>query len=280
MNSTDALILRSNQMFTQLDQNAAAVLAGLWARLPDHSNRGRDQFIREFVPVLLATQGAVASLTDAYLAAVVSEMASKVILPVGVPAEIATGAGVRNGVPPEIEYQRPFETVWYELSKGKDQPAAVAAGLNRAKAMVMTDVQLARTNAARHVLSRIGPKTGIAGYRRVLTSLRACELCQIASTQRYHISDLMPIHNRCTCGIAPIHAGEDPGQVIDQGLMHPEAESVGENAKGVPVFEHNFVTFPGLTVHQHGEIGPVLTVKGQEFRGPSDIPPTAETAAS
>jgi hypothetical protein len=175
---------------------------------------------------------------------------------------MASGAALRNGVPPEIEYVRPFKEIWYQLSQDKDFAEAVGIGETRAMAMINTDLQLARTHSARYALGESGPSVGVVGYRRVPSSDSACSLCQIAATQRYHIQDLMPIHANCHCGIEPIEGTRKIGQKIDLKFADP-----------VPP------DFPGLTVHENGEIGPVLTVKGQAFRGPSDIPSAAETAA-
>ncbi len=58
----------------------------------------------------------------------------------------------------------------------------------------------------------------IVGYRRVANP-DACDLCLIASTQRYHVAELMPIHARDRCGIDVITGDRDPGLVVDRELL-------------------------------------------------------------
>jgi hypothetical protein len=110
-------------------------------------------------------------------------------------------------------------------------------------------------------------------YRRVLTG-RSCMFCATASTQRYRGSDLMPLHGRCDCAVAPIFGDEDPGQVINhQVLSKLKAKGPGYwkergfvDANGDPIE-------PGregpVAVRQHGELGPTLVDRHDHFDGPS-----------
>lgn len=263
------LTARADAAIAAVRRKTIAHSRSLWAGLPDYSDDGLAVWLSTIVPLMSASQQTIASLTDIYLASVLSEMTGQSVDPVSIPAEMASGAVLRNGVPPEIEYERPFKEIWYQLSQDKDFAEAVQLGEVRAQAMISTDLQLARTHASRYALSNAGPEVGIVGYRRVLTSGSACSLCQIAATQRYHIADLMPIHNNCNCGIEPITGSRSIGQKIDAKWVDAEPSE----ASAIPP------DFSGLSVRHNGEIGPVLTVTGQSFRGPSDIPPTAETAA-
>jgi hypothetical protein len=116
--------------------------------------------------------------------------------------------------------------------------------------MGSTDIQLARTHASRSVLAR---KQRVVGYRRVLSGSPSCDLCAEASTQRYSKEDLLPIHPGCSCDVEPIYGSSDPGTIADD-------QAIPDNAGQV-----------SGTVQQHGEIGPVLAVKGQAFTGPDDL---------
>jgi hypothetical protein len=123
------------------------------------------------------------------------------VLPSGLPDEGAlVGAGPRNGTPPEVVYRRPFVEVWSALADGVPWQDAVDRGLERAVSSAATDVQLSMRETARAVG---GYEPGIYGFQRVPDG-DACELCLIASTQRYHVEDLMPIHNLCGCGVEPL----------------------------------------------------------------------------
>lgn len=271
---TSALAVRASAAVAAVRQRTLLAASSAWSSLPDYSDAGLALWLPQIVPLVTASQQVISTLTDIYIAEALSELSREAVSPVGIPAEMGSGAVLRNGVPPEIEYERPFKEIWYQLSQDKEFSQAVSLGEQRAMTMISTDLQLARTHSSRYALSQSGPKVGVVGYRRVLTSGRACALCQIASTQRYHLAELMPIHNNCTCGVAPITAERDPGQVIDSAFVHPDAEASDTSGKFSPYYG-----FPGVAVHEHGEIGPVLTVKGQSFRGPSDIPSAAETAA-
>lgn len=268
--SAALLARRANAAVAAVRQRTTDQAQQLWSGLPDYSDEGLAIWLDQIVPLVTASQQTISLLTDLYISAVLSDMTGQTINPAGIPPEMGSGAALRNGVPPEVEYERPFKEIWYQLTQDKDFTNAVSIGEQRAFSMISTDLQLARTHAARYALEKSAPEAGVVGYRRVLTSDRACELCQIAATQRYRVSELMPIHANCTCGVAPITGSKDPGQKIDAAFA--EGDSVGTNRNGSP-------TFPGIEVRHHGEIGPVLTVRGQAFRGPKDIPSAAETAA-
>jgi hypothetical protein len=271
---TRALAIRANAAVAATRARTLRAAKAAWTSVPDYSDDGLAAWLDSIIPLLMAGQQTIATLTDIYIAAELSELSQEVVQAVGIPAEMASGAALRNGVPPEVEYERPFREIWYQLSQDKDFADAVRLGEQRAMTMISTDLQLARTHSARYALSQSGPGLGVVGYRRVLGSGHSCELCQIASTQRYHIADLMPIHANCSCGVAPILGDKDPGQRIDSAYLSEDATASDTSGKFAPYFGTHI-----LEVRQHGELGPVLTVRDQAFRGPSDIPSAAETAA-
>lgn len=240
----------------------------MWSSLPDHSDEGLSVFLDRFTPVLAGAQSTIASLTAAYLTELVNQQyGSRLSAPTFDPSAV-TGAALRNGVTPDVEYRRPFETVWYGLSQGKEPATAQADGLLRAQSMLSADLQLSRTHAARGALQELSQQAHIVGYARVLGGGHSCDLCVIASSQRYHIEDLMPIHNRCSCSVEPIFT-DAPIDSIGQRLNSGDEDSSS-----------------ALEIRQHGELGPVLTFRDQHFRGPEDVardssdePSGAETAA-
>ncbi|MGV9364517.1 hypothetical protein [Amycolatopsis sp. NPDC003731] len=179
------------------------------------------------------------------------------------PAEV-TGTALR-GVDPREVYRRPGVQVWTSLSEGRTFDEAVKDGLRRAVSVAMTDLQLAKTHTARKVFEN---DDRVVGHRRTLTGSEDCAICRVAATQRYHREDLQPIHPGCDCGVAPIYGDSDPGQVIDRkGLedVHDAvAERFGESAADARAIDYRKL----ILVENHGEIGPVLTVKGQHFDGP------------
>lgn len=227
---------------------------GTWGGLEQLRDDDVKRFVSRIIPVVAGGQRQVASLTDAYLAAIQRNVTGTRSRPLGVPTKLITTEAMR-GVPAEIVYRRPAVTVYTALSNGVPFDQAMHSGLDRALAISATDLQLARTHTMRYIGSQ---NDRIVGYRRVPGGGNVCALCEEASTQRYHVEDLMPIHNGCSCGVEPIFGTEDPGQVIDQDLLD-EIRSRGEDAGAT------------VAVHDHGELGPVLTVTGQTFTGPDDL---------
>ena len=153
--------------------------------------------------------------------------------PTSLVTSAVTGTATR-GVDPVEVYRRPGVTVWTALSRGATYMDAVNQGLTRATTLALTDLQLARTKTVQQV--------GVTRFKRTLSGLENCELCSLASQNTYYRGDLMPIHAGCDCGIAPVT------------FLSP-TEALPE----------------GLAVHEHGELGPVLTREGDHFTGPDDV---------
>jgi hypothetical protein len=215
------------------------------------------RFLNQVVPVVKAGQRQVSALTDAYLSRVLTEALGAPIAPRG-----PIDTSMLRGVPDDTVYTRPFVTVRTELAAGKPYAQAVKAGAARAMDIVATDMQLAKTHTARSIL---GQTSGVVGYERVLTGAQSCALCYVASTQRYHVEDLLPIHPGCDCGVAPI---VDTGQQIiypDRlAATHQAVEDrLGSQDPGARAPDYR----KQIVVHEHGEIGPVLAVRGQHFAG-------------
>lgn len=226
----------------------------IWTDLGDYRDADIDRFVSTVVPVVAGGQRQVAALTDAYLASVGTVILGKSVRPVGIPANVINYEALR-GVPAAKVYARPGNVVWTALAGGVNLDEAVQRGLGRAMSITATDLQLARTHATRYAMAN---NDRIVGFRRVPSGGNVCELCSTASTQRYHRDDLLPIHPGCSCGVEPIYGTEDPGQVIDPGTSDTGEPNTVDNPSDV-------------VVHDHGELGPVLAVKGQAFRGPDDL---------
>lgn len=227
----------------------------LWGSLDGWRDADIERFAAAVVPIVLGGQRQVASLTDAYLAQLATLALGERVRPVGIPAAVATGA---RGVDARTVYTRPGLTVWNELSQGRPLEQAVKIAHDRAVVLAGTDLQLAKTHSAQFVIDR---NDRVTGYERVPDG-NACELCLLASTQRYHSGDLMPIHDRCSCDVNPIFDTEDR-HVIDPDLL--------DRLNAGDLEEARALVADRLAVHEHGELGPVLAVKGQAFTGPDDF---------
>lgn len=238
-----------------------------WKGLDSWRESDIERFARQVTPVVTGGQRQMAAMTDGYLAQMTGTR------PLGVPPATVTDAAMR-GVPAMDVYKRMGPTVWRSLASGAPLAAAVASGLSRALSTADTDLQLAKTHSSKYVLQR---SDTITSYMRVPEG-DACDFCLLASTQRYHSDDLMPLHNRCECDVDPFQdSGPDGrgGQVIDDELRASLKD------KGVVVYrgEGKSADFYGevegrpvaVAVEQHGELGPVLTRQGDHFTSAGDL---------
>lgn len=217
-----------------------------WGGLSSYRDADIERFVRAVVPVVTGGQLRTAQLTDAYLANVEAAALGGTPKPVGVKPATVTDQAMR-GVTADEVYTRPGKVVWTALGKGVPIDVAARYGLTRAVSLVSSDMQLAKTHTSKNLFER---NDKVVGYRRVLSGGDSCALCMIASTQRYHAGELMPIHPGCSCDVEPIYGHKDPGRVIDPDRPEGDIQVV---------------------VHEHGEMGPLLAVQGQAFTGPGDI---------
>lgn len=238
--------------------------ARLWGSLGSWRDTDIDRFVELVVPRVRAGEIQVAQLTDAYLAAVLESS------PVG----LVDMGGLRGGVSPDEVYRRPAVTLYDSLSRGVPFEEAQRQATRRLTNLVATDLQLAMTHQARAAMSEAG---GPRMFQRTLTGSENCALCAIASTQRYWVEDLLPIHPGCDCGVAPWF-GPDRWVIREDELEEVHRlveESFGfsdRSARWLPGAEGDRSAYLDLTVvRQHGEYGPTLTWKADKFTGPTDF---------
>lgn len=229
----------------------------LWGSMGSWRDADVERFVATITPRILAGQRTIAQLTDGYLSGVTG----------------ARGVGVvdltrlRGGASAADVYARPAVTMRTDLADGKPFPDALAASTRRLANLVATDLQLAMTHQAR----AFGRARGVEAWARTLTGSENCALCLIASTQRYHRGDLMPIHPGCDCGIRSLGVGEHPEQAIDPDLLEATHQQVAEMA-GISDRGGRAVDYRTLiATREHGEIGPVLTWRRQSFTSEADL---------
>lgn len=265
----DALIRAEQSQRMLIRERLVDYTTATWNSLGSWRDADIQRFVDRILPRVLAGQKSVAGLTDAYLARVLGSS------PVGT---IDTSA--LRGVDPSEVYQRPAVAMRTALSQGKSFTDALAAGAARLASLVVTDLQLANTHQASEVLG----SSGAAGFRRTLTGNEDCALCVIASTQRYHRGNLLPMHPGCDCGVAPLKGGEPVPQVIDSALLNAThqqvAEFTGTSDAGARDLGNGKKTSSGKSVsdytdliitREHGELGPVLAWRGQTFTSAADL---------
>lgn len=259
-----ALDARYASVSVALRQRLIEVVLQAFASRGDYRGADADAFVEQILPVVLGAQQQMGALTDAYLSSMVGDMfgGASAALGVQIPQSI-------RGVPPQEVYRRPFVTIWTALSQGKSMTEAVRQGQTRLESITGTDLQLVRTEATRQVL---GGDSRVQFYRRVLRGSYNCAMCVIASTQRYRKEKLMPIHPGCDCGTRPLPAGQDTGQVIDPDLLEAAHEAVakgtGQTDRGGRLPDYRDI----IIDRQHGELGPLMALRRNDFTGPADIP--------
>lgn len=256
---------------------------GLWRSLGVYRNDQQAEYVREVVPVVLGAQQQMASLTAAFDAhqRQIALRTPFSITPID-PKKV-TGEAARLGTPPQEVHARPFHLVWRQLHDLPHDPGsiekAITAGEGRAVELALDDLQLAKNHADTEA-SKQDDK--VRWTRRILEGPSSCGLCIVASTQRYHSAELKPIHGGCDCSFEHVYGDEDPGQIIDFerladihdkiderfGSSSSSARAVGAgiNARGLALHYRDV-----LVTHEHGELGPVLGVRGASFVGPGDL---------
>lgn len=232
-------IVRYQDQVAAVREKVLAYVRRVYGSLDSWRASDIDRFVAAILPIVGGGQRTIAALTDNYLATIQRQVLGKGST-LGIPDDVVSTETMR-GVPAADVYKRTGSTIYGALSRGDVLAVAVGAGLARAVTMVGTDLQLARTHSSRYVGMRAGE---IVGFRRVL-SAGACTLCT-GSTAMFGRNELMPIHGHCTCGSVPVlKGGPDPGE-IDEGVP-------SSTDRGSP------------EVHEHGEIGPVLTSSDDDF---------------
>ena len=206
---------------------------------------------------VLAGQRGVASLTDAYLSRVTSMVAGQVVSPAGVAPDLSRSLRTGQADLGEVYVRLGADFRW-RRSEGVDEVAARAATTTRAGVMADTDMAL----AFRRQVVDFNRARGVLRYRRVLRSEQPCGLCAAASDRLYTRGDLLPIHGRCRCGVMPVTHATDPGSTLSDVDLSALYEAAGGTSAA---------KLKNVRVVQHGELGPVLTVRGQHFRGPAQV---------
>lgn len=234
-------------------QQITAFGQAYWDSLPHYRASAIEDMIQAITPRVTAGQLRIADLTRAYLAQCARELGWKVVLP-SIDQDEIRGA---RGVDPRVVYRRPAVDVYSALAAGKPLLQAAAEGRLRLTQLIGGDMQLAKVHASRQSM-RGYPAEG-QFYRRVLTGRENCALCVVASTQRYHRGDLMPIHPGCDCGVQPLPPGLAVNQVIDEDLLEQvhqiTADRLGVSDRGGRTPDYRKL----LTVSEHGEYGPTLS---------------------
>lgn len=244
--------LRYQELLGRLSARTAAQVGVLWDRLGGIDDAAQARFARAAAQVVEASQRQAAMLADAYIRTYLRQLEGGAVAGT-VDAAAATAA---RGVPAVEVYARPTVTARKALADGRTLLEALRTARDRATSAADVDVKLAARQASRDAMIA----AGVTHYRRVPDST-ACTFCLTASTQRYAAADLMPLHNRCGCTVAPLRA--DAPLVIDRDLRDRLRAASGRD-------DYWNDRKAAIAVREHGELGPVLVQADHQFTTAAD----------
>lgn len=160
-------------------------------------------------------------------------------------------------------YARPAEAYRAAYAVTEDPAAAAEAAQARLDALVRDDLLVARRDGERQQME----EAGVTHYRRIVHPERSetgvCGLCLVASDRVYSIEELLPIHDRCKCTVAPDGDAAAEAIQVDLDRIYKDA---GGTTDGRKLKEIRY------QVNEHGELGPVLTRAGDRFQKKGDAP--------
>jgi len=253
------VLLTHQRVVADVRRRVAAFVQSEYRNLGSWRDPDIERFVARIVPVVESGQVKTAALTQSYLASMARIAGIKPNPATPLPANL-------RGVPLTEVYARPALTTYTALSRGSTLAEAVELGAQRAEQLVAMDMQMANVRSAFEFVSN---DNRVVGWQRVLSPGENCALCAIASTQRYRTSELMPIHDRCSCDVAPIYGDRDPGQVINAERLEEVQAALQD--KGLEYTGGQFKSDRSIRVNVHGEYGPVLGWADQGFTGPEDL---------
>lgn len=260
----------------QLDQQTAAAVLAAYAGVNFYSQQAIDEAVEQAADTSDIATVLAAGMMAQYLASVTSIMSGE-----DLPAPSVLLPPLRNGADMRRVFQRPIKMFRRKVSEGMPPAEAYAQAMRYAAGLTEGNNTAAMREAARQALTEMAGTAGITGYRRILrpelSKTGSCGLCIAASDQVYRTSELMPIHPpSCNCDVLPIvgakNGAGDPGNSfnnLDLGTLYADAGSTSTRDLAKVRY----------AVNEHGEFGPVLTVKGQKFTGPEEVAAREAAAA-
>lgn len=271
-------------------QTTDAVTAAVTAQVRTFQGWYDAAAIRKLAEALARLVGAgqrqVATGTDAYAARALSVQLGHRVGPVG-----RVDVTQARGAPLDAVYGRLADQYRYlAATRGPDAPSPVEGSAlppldppqildrvaRRAEVQTATNLQLAMREQWHSVIDATSSK--VTGYRRILHPELAkkdgtCALCIVASDHLYYKKDLMPMHDHCNCSILPVvgeaHGVGDPGSAINEEDLSKLYAAAGDSTSGAALRKVK------VDVVHHGELGPLLVIRGGTHRGPGDVAKSA-----
>ncbi|WP_054686468.1 hypothetical protein [Microbacterium sp. No. 7] len=173
----------------------------------------------------------------------------------------------RSGTPIVEVYKRPARQVEHELRKALESTDATKTITERIEQIVEADLAAAARDEQQRVIDAT-PAEKVIGYRRVihpeLSKTGTCGLCIVASSRFYTRDDLLDLHDRCKCTVAPLTASNDPGLRLNREDLDKLYEAAGSN------YAEDLKRISIRTV-EHGELGPILVQKGHHYKDVAEV---------
>jgi hypothetical protein len=234
----------------------------LWASFTAYYDGAKVQeFAQEVARLVIAAQRAAGQVTEAFLREQITEMGYD--LPDTNLVDLPTA--LRLGADAEEVYQRPIRQLRY-LNSVEDVPLEEAAqtARERLEKQAQTDLQLARTISAQQVMYRFPQATG---WRRIIHPElgNVCGLCIVAADRIYQRIQKMDMHPGCRCTCLPVIGELDPGLKLNNDDLQSIYEAAGGSTAAEKLRELR------IEVQENGELGPILTPKQSEMRGPAQV---------
>lgn len=204
------LTRRYQRQLAALAARAETALTNIWDGLGSWDDPDVDRFIEQATPTVAGAQRSSTALTVGYLA-------------------LLLGAALAVQKTLELpDLRDPFIGYWTALSRGEPWEQAITTGRTRAGTLGLDGVQTAARTTSDEIDQR---EDRIVGWERVLSGL-SCEFCATVATQRYRTAESASFgHQRCDCTVVPIIGRQDPGRVINRGLLD-QLKNLDDDATG------------------------------------------------
>lgn len=252
---------QASQQLANLTSVAAEQAAALWGGFTDwYTPDAITERAAAAADLSTQAQQAVVGLMAEYVAQMTALLRDSQSIPV----PHVGGPVIRGGVDLADVHARTAKAYRLDFAQTHDVDAAVQAAFDREMGLIEADLMLAARAAQDEAMRGLD----VAHYRRVLrpemSKSGSCGLCIAASLQVYTVDELMPIHDHCQCLTAPILDGLDPAQTLNEQDRQAIYQSLDDRGRAD-------LAKIRVQVRDHGEYGPVLTVRGQKFTGPKDL---------
>ncbi|SKS09580.1 Uncharacterised protein [Mycobacteroides abscessus subsp. massiliense] len=265
---------------------AKSALRRLWASVNPYSDKSVRDFAAQAANVMQSAQTASAQGAAAAMSHQLTAMGIPTKARVSNPLNVrASGVKVHNGAlilvrgPSSVEYSngssaevsvRDMTTEeiftrpavgfrWIESEGGSREDAVRESGL-RIDTLVDDNLMLAQRLAQSEMIAQavdldnLG-KPKIIGTRRIIhpemSEGGTCGLCIAAADQIYHVTELLPIHNRCKCTYGIVTEDFDPADELNAA----DLSQLYNDAGGTSAAHLKRTRYQ---VDDHGELGPVL----------------------